>query len=374
MPAKGDVHQHHCKHAAVRYASSTLSLRFKLFYQRAMRILFWLLTSLICLPLPAAAAAPVTLCDGAWLDPVRSRTVPVRIRIPAGGGKVAVVLFSHGLGGSLDAGAIWAQGWAEAGFAVINVQHPGSDSAIFGKPGFRSALGGDQLIARAGDIQFVIGELGRRVAEGTCDLTRIDTSRIGMAGHSFGAQTAQAIVGQRFPFVLEPPLSDPRVRAAIGISPSPPLIGSPAEAFARIRIPFLSITGTEDAVPTVYPVTALQRQEPFRLMPPGDKFLLVLDGATHEMLAGQPFPTLLNSEPPAHIRDTVIAISVAFWRAMLDGDKAALRWLESPAELRAGLSAGDIFEVRCKRVQPASRAGDETGCDSGSRAASSSSG
>ena len=311
-----------------------------------MRFLSWLLPSLFWLSVPATAAVPITLCEGAWLDPVRSRTVPVRIRIPAGSGKLAVVLFSHGLGGSLDAGAIWAHGWAEAGFAVINVQHPGSDSAIFGKPGFKSALGGDQLIARAGDIQFVIGELGRRVIEGKCDLTRLDMGRIGMAGHSFGAQTVQAIAGQHFPFVMYPPLSDPRVRAAIGLSPSPPLVGSPAQAFATIRVPFLSITGTEDAVPLVYPVTPLQRQEPFRMMPPGDKFLLVLNGATHEMLAGQQFRTALNGEPPQHIRDTVMAISVAFWRAMLDGDKAALRWLQSPAELRAGLPAGDVFEVR----------------------------
>jgi len=311
-----------------------------------MRFLSWLLPSLFWLSVPATAAVPITLCEGAWLDPVRSRTVPVRIRIPAGAGKLAVVLFSHGLGGSLDAGTIWAHGWAEAGFAVINVQHPGSDSAIFGKPGFQSALGGDQLIARAGDIQFVIGELGRRVVEGRCDLTRLDASRIGMAGHSFGAQTVQAIAGQHFPFVMHPPLSDPRVRAAIGLSPSPPLVGSPAQAFATIRVPFLSITGTEDAVPLVYPVTPLQRQEPFRMMPPGDKFLLVLNGATHEMLAGQQFRTTLNGEPPQHIRDTVMAISVAFWRAMLDGDKAALRWLQSPAELRAGLPAGDVFEVR----------------------------
>ena len=76
--------------------------------------------------------------------------MPVRIRIPAGSGKLPVILFSHGLGGSLDAGTIWAHGWAEAGFAVVNVQHRGSDSAIFGKPGFRSALGGDQLGDHAG--------------------------------------------------------------------------------------------------------------------------------------------------------------------------------------------------------------------------------
>lgn len=295
---------------------------------------------------PAQAAGPVMLCQGIWLDATRSRPVPVRIRMPAGRERVGVILFSHGLGGSLDAGAIWAHAWAEAGFAVINVQHRGSDSAIFGKPGFKSALNGEQLIARVRDISFVIGELGRRVMEGECDLRRIDHLRIGVAGHSFGAQTVQAIAGQSFPFVLEPRLSDPRVRAAVGFSPSPPLSGSPELAFATIHIPFLSITGTDDAVPFVLPITAEQRQEPFRFMPPGEKYLLVLKGGTHEMFAGQSFRSMLNGEPTPHIRNTVVATTVAFWRATLDADKLALEWLQSPTGLRAGLPAGDFFESR----------------------------
>lgn len=295
---------------------------------------------------PARAAGQITLCEGVWLDGMRNRAVPVRIRMPAGTGKVAVILFSHGLGGSLDAGAIWAHAWAGAGFAVVNVQHPGTDSSIFGKPGFRSLLNGDQLADRARDIQFVIGELGRRVIEGACDLGRIDHTRIGVAGHSFGAQTVQAIAGQSFPMEIEPPLSDPRVRAAVGLSPSPPLGWSPEAAFSTIRIPFLSITGTADAVPFVIPITALQRQEPFRLMPPGEKYLLVLNGGTHEMFAGQAFRTTLNGEPPPHIRDAVIEATLAFWRATLDKNAAALMWLQSPTGLRAFLNEGDVFESR----------------------------
>ena len=315
-------------------------------YQRLMRILSRLLLTLIAAPAAAHAATPITLCEATWLDPARDRPVPVRIRMPGGSGKVAVILFSHGLGGSLDAGAIWAHAWAEAGFAVVNLQHAGSDSAIFGRPDFRVALGFQQLIARARDIHFAIDELGRKVVEGECDLSRIDHSRIGVAGHSFGAQTVQAIAGQSFAFEAERPLGDLRVRAAIGLSPSPPLVGSPEEAFATIRIPFLSITGTEDAVPSVIPITAIQRQEPFRLMPPGDKYLLVMAGGTHEMFAGQMASTLLNGEPTPHIRNTVIATSTAFWRSTLDGDKLSLRWLQSPGGLRAGLPAGDLFESR----------------------------
>ncbi|WP_340313517.1 alpha/beta hydrolase family protein [Rhizorhabdus argentea] len=292
------------------------------------------------------AALPITLCEGVWLDAVRSRPVPVRIRMPGGSGKVGVILFSHGLGGSLDAGAIWAHGWAEAGFAVINIQHRGTDNAIFGKPGFRSALNGEQLISRVRDIQFVISELGRRKAQDRCDLDRIDLRRIGVAGHSFGAQTVQAIAGQRFPFAIEPPLGDPRVRAAVALSPSPPLSGSPEVAFSTVHIPFLSITGTEDAIPFVTPITARQRQEPFRLMPAGEKYLLVLQGGTHEMFAGQVIHTMLNGEPTPYIRETVIAATVAFWRATLDDDRASLRWLQSPEGLRAELRPRDVFESK----------------------------
>lgn len=294
----------------------------------------------------ALATGPITLCEGVWVDPGRERPIPIRIRMPAGAEKVGVILYSHGLGGSLDAGTIWANAWAEAGYAVINLQHRGSDSAIFGKPGFRAALGSQQLIARARDMRFVIRELGIRREEGICDLRRIDQRRIGIAGHSFGAQTVQAVSGQIFPFPIEPPLVDLKVRAALALSPSPPLVGSPEVAFSRIHIPFLSITGTGDAVPTVIPITAEQRQEPFRLMPAGDKFLLVLKGGTHEMFAGQTFASMLNGEPPAHVRNTVIATSIAFWRATLDNDVQAIEWLHGIDGLRAGLKEGDFFESR----------------------------
>ncbi|TZG27421.1 alpha/beta hydrolase family protein [Sphingomonas montanisoli] len=314
-----------------------------------MRLLRACLT-LLALALPVAAQAaitPITLCDAVWLDAARSREVPVRIRMPAGRGKLPLIVFSHGLGGSLEAGTMWAHAWATSGFAVINLQHAGSDSALFGKPDFKSALNSVQLAARARDVQFALNEIGRKPFEGKCELRRIDTARIGMAGHSFGAQTTLAVVGQTFPTPFEPSLSDPRIRAAIGFSPSPPLTGSPEAAFANIRIPFLSITGTQDAIPNVIAVTALQRQLPYRLMPPGDKFLLVMEGGTHAMFAGQSFSAgSSDREPTPHIRDTVIAITTAFWRAVFNDDKPALRWLLSPEGARAGLPAQDKFESK----------------------------
>ena len=144
----------------------------------------------------AVTAAP-QVCDATWHDSARNRDVPVRIRMPEGRGNAPVILFSHGLGGSVDAGTIWAKAWADAGFIVIHLQHPGSDTPAVRANGFRAAMGADQLRARAGDAHFVIDTLATHPLEGACDLHRADTAHIGMSGHSFGAHTTLAAAGQR---------------------------------------------------------------------------------------------------------------------------------------------------------------------------------
>src|SRR5690242_1320032 len=99
-------------------------------------------------PVAAATAfAQPIVCEAQWHDPARDRIVPLRIRMPAGTGKVPLILFSHGLGGNLDAGTIWAQAWAQNGFAVIHLQHAGSDSGILRTGGLRRAMSGEQLRA-----------------------------------------------------------------------------------------------------------------------------------------------------------------------------------------------------------------------------------
>jgi predicted dienelactone hydrolase len=56
----------------------------------------------------------------------------------------------------------------------------------------------EQLQARAGDVRFVLDRVARGGAEGACDLGRADMGRVGMAGHSFGAQTTLAVGGTRY--------------------------------------------------------------------------------------------------------------------------------------------------------------------------------
>lgn len=305
-----------------------------------MRIL---ISTLLLLALPSAAGA-VTVCNATWTDPARQRAVPVRIRMPDGNGRVPVVLFSHGLGGSLDSGTDWTQAWAEAGIASVTIQHPGSDRGIL-ETGITTGMSPMQLVARVRDIHFVIDELARRHSEGKCDLARIDLTELGMSGHSFGAITTQAVSGQQYPLAMMQGSADSRIRAAIAFSPSPPMRGhDDADAFGAIRIPFLSITGTEDVVPLTPNISAADRQRPFRAMPPGQKYLLVLAGANHMQFNGQ--DVLRNGmAPDPHVRAVTIAVTTAFWKATLMHDAQAANWLANggPSGI---LAAGDSFEAK----------------------------
>jgi predicted dienelactone hydrolase len=266
-----------------------------------------------------AVAAPV-VCNAVWTDAARSgRAVPVRIRMPEGAGRAPVILFSHGLGGDLDAGTDWVAAWAEAGFVTVNIQHAGSDSAIWKgrmRPmqGLRDAMNGEQLRARAYDVDFVLDRLEKGGREGACDLGRVDMGRAGMAGHSFGSQTTLAVSGARYGG--EAIMRDLRIRAAIALSPQPALGQDDRAAFGGITIPFFSITGTRDELPFLNNVTPQDRTRPFAAMPAGSKYLLVLDGANHMMLGGQSV-RMHRASPNAHIVDAVTRLTTDFWRTYL---------------------------------------------------------
>ena len=304
--------------------------------------------------------ASATVCDAVWHDAARNRDVPVRIRVPAGTSKVPVVLFSHGLGGSVDAGTTWAEAWSKNGFAVVHLQHPGSDSSLLTQrdggdalTALRTGMNGVQLIARAADVRFVLDELGRRRTQGSCDLSRIDLARAGMSGHSFGAHTTQAMAGQVFPNAQGRTLRDDRIRAAIAFSPAPPPNSSEAvirASFEPIAIPFFSITGTKDQVPELNDVTPEQRALPYRYMRPGDKYLLIFDGADHAAFGGN--PRLRRGglrgragDENAHVDDVLKTLTTAFWKATLLDDRAA-RGSLAVDRVKPLLHSGDRYELK----------------------------
>ncbi len=299
------------------------------------------LISSLALLLSALPAAAGTICEAVWNDAARGRELPIKIRLPGGSGKVPVVMFSPGLGGSRSGGEVWAKGWAALGLAVIQLEHPGSDAAVYAgtaspeerRARVRAAASSAQLIARTGDVGFIADELSRRKAEGACDLTRIDTDRMGLAGHSMGAWTVQAIAGQRFG-PAGAALQDRRFRAFVAFSPNARPDVPPDAAFGGIHRPFLAITGTRDGVPISGDAglreTALaQRTGVFAGLPAdGRKAQAVFDKADHMMFAGN--RRAETDAPGRRVQAASLAISSNWWRLWLLGEAVADTALNRP--------------------------------------------
>lgn len=303
-------------------------------------------TTAALLPLQAARAAPLDL---QWNDATRDRALPLRLRLrlPEGSSACPLVLFSHGLGGSVDAGTQWAEAWAAAGIATLHLQHPGSDREVLregGLAGLKAAAQGAQLQARVQDLRFVLDELQRRAAE----WPRLRLDRIGLAGHSFGAHTTLAVAGQRWRGVA--PLEDPRPRAFAAFSPSPgPAQGADPQAFGAIRRPLLCLSGSLDGDPLAGGEHAERRERGdwrravYDGLPVGDKAELWLDGADHMSFGGHETGRRLAQrrrpaparEQAARHRALIEAVSSDWWRAQLLDDAAARRRLSTaPAGLQ----------------------------------------
>lgn len=264
-----------------------------------------------------------------------------------------LVLFSPGLGGSITGGTLWAKAWVAQGLAVIHLEHPGSDAAVYRAPGtleqrrarIRAAASAEQLAARVADAGFILDELARRRREGACDLTRLDLDRIGFAGHSMGAWTAQGLAGQRF--FGTAPFHDPRIKAAIAFSPSALNQTSLTESFGAITVPFFSITGSRDAA-MIRPAHAppdlaaeAMRTGPFAGMPPGGKYLLLFENGDHMVFSGSPRRAPTATE--THIQTVTAAATTAFWGSTLLARPADAKAL---AALPALLAPGDRFEKK----------------------------
>jgi predicted dienelactone hydrolase len=294
---------------------------------------------------PMQAAAPSTLVDSSLMDPARNRDIPLRFYLPAEKKMGPVVLFSHGLGGSRQGSAYLGRHWAASGYVAVFLQHPGSDDSLWKDKPMAQRLaavkaGGSlaNFKLRVEDIVAVLDALPGWHTDPKHPLVgRLDVQKVGMSGHSFGAITTQAVAGQkagRFDF------TDKRIRAAIPMSPSLPRLGTPAEAFGQVAVPWLLMTGTHD-VAIVADFTPESRLQLFPALPAGGKYELVLNGAEHSAFTETPLPGDSQPRNPNHHR-AILALSTAFWDANLRGNAEAKAWLEAEGA-RAVLEKADTW-------------------------------
>lgn len=286
------------------------------------------------LPETKPGASPAAPADFTVSDAKRKRDIPVRVFLPPDPAPAPVVLFSHGLGGSREGNPYLGKHWSARGYVVVFLQHPGSDDSVWKNVPARErmaamnrAASGTNFLLRAQDVPAVLDQLATWNADRKHPLAgRLDLTRVGMSGHSFGAKTTQAVSGQTFPAPLGNRFTDERIKAAIALSPSSPGRNSdPRAAFGRVAIPWLLMTGTKD-VGLIGDADVASRLAVFPALPPGDKYELVLHNAEHSAFTERPMPGESGRRNPNHHR-AILALSTAFWDACLKGDQAAKDWL-----------------------------------------------
>ncbi|BCU77031.1 hypothetical protein [Luteolibacter sp. LG18] len=284
-------------------------------------------------------------------DAKRDRAIPVRVYLPATAKPAPVILFSHGLGGSRDNNPYLGNHWAGRGYVVVFVQHAGSDEAVWkGAPvigrmaELKKAASLENLTARGKDIPAVIDALTAWNADKTHPLhDRLDLAHLGMSGHSFGAVTTQAVSGQTYPLGGMSFL-EPRIKASVMMSPSPPAMGDPAKAFASIKVPCLLMTGTGDTSP-IGNTSAEDRLKVFPNLKSAPAWQVVFDKGVHMTFGERDLLGAAPKDPRYH--RAILALTTAFWDTELKGDKDAKAWLNGSGA-KAVLIPADKWEKNAK--------------------------
>ncbi len=314
---------------------------------KVSRFLFPALFSFAVSSFAEEAAVPTLLLDP--VDATRERTVPLKVYLPKTEKPLPVILFSHGLGGSREASPYLGNHWAAAGYVAVFMQHAGSDETVWKSAersermaAMKEAANFQSSVARYADVPFVIDELEKmNVEEGHPLKGKLDLEHIGMTGHSYGANTTQAVMGQKFP--LDASFHETRIDAFLPMSPSLHKRLTPEAAFGHIKYPVLLMTGTKDGSPIDPTTTPESRMQVYAGLPVGDKFHLVLEDAEH--FAFSDAGGFRKQDRIEHHHEAIQVISTRFWDAYLKLDAEAKAALQSDAiRSEANLVEADRWE------------------------------
>jgi predicted dienelactone hydrolase len=288
---------------------------------------------------PVVSVAPVTLPA-----PGRGVDLEVRVSAPVTGTDLPVVAFSHGFGSSARAYGPLVDVWAAHGFVVVQPTH--LDSRTVG------LTPDEPWRTRAEDLRRVLDDLGTLTAAVPGLVGRVDPARVGVAGHSFGGQTAGLLLGLR---VLDPDgvpgpdLTDARARVGVllatagrgGDALAPGMIERMPwlnPDFEELRTPTLVVVGDADHSPLTVRGPDWMT-DPYRLAPGATDLLTVL-GGEHSLggIAGYEAAETTDEDPArvavvaratgAYLRSALVPEDDAWPRVRADLDPSVVR-LES---------------------------------------------
>ncbi|MFD4139209.1 alpha/beta hydrolase family protein [Streptomyces sp. NPDC058572] len=287
-------------------------------------------------PTTVVSAKPVVLPV-----PGRGEDLQVRVSAPVTGSDLPVIVFSHGFGWSMNGYAPLADFWASHGFVVLQPTH--LDSRTLGLPAEDPRTPRIWRI-RIEDLTRVLDGLDVLEASVPGLGGRIDRSRIAVAGHSWGAQTASALLGARVlgsDGVPGEDMSDPRVKAGVLLALTG--LGDDLTPIALENFPFMK-PSFDTMTPPALIVAGDNDQshlstrgpdwftDPYTYSP-GSKSLLTLFDAEHS-LGGIPGHEVAETtdENPARVA-LIQQLTTAFLRSALQDDDAG--WKVVAASLEA---------------------------------------
>ena len=212
-----------------------------------------------------------TACEHSFeaRDAARDRTFPITVWHPAESGPYPLILFSHASGNHRRGATFLTEHLASHGYVVAALDHSEVIAPeLRAKPGEtmeqKRARWQAIIDARVPDVRFLLDTVLAR------EPARIDASRIGIAGHSFGGWTALATVDV-----------EPRIGAVVALAPGgaskrkPGILPCTLDFDWKRDVPTLIIAAEED---TSLPLEGIK--EIFERTP-ATKRLFVLPRADH---------------------------------------------------------------------------------------------
>lgn len=275
-------------------------------------------------PEPVVSVAPVVL-DA----PGRDIPLEVRVSAPVSGANLPVLLFSHGNGWSLDGYAPLTAYWASQGFVVVQPTH--LDSRRHGI-GFEDERFGTIWARRHDDLVRILDQLDTIERALPALAGRMDRNTVVAAGHSWGAQTVQMLLGAR---IVEADGSlgadhrDERVSAGVLLAATG-IGGEELHPFAKENFPFMNPSFGQLSAPTFVVAGDRDQSKMSSRGPdwftdayhrsPGATDLLTLFGAEHS-LGGIPNYEAAETTDEHPERVAVLArLTAAYLRAAATGD------------------------------------------------------
>lgn len=212
------------------------------------------------------------------------KTVPAIAYLPKEDMCRGIAVISHGAGGSEDGYPYIGKAMSALGYLVVVVGHQES-----GKQALHQLTKANGL--RDGLVKLVTDEAAYRgrvmdiAAAKQWAASQCSSTEFILIGHSMGAATTLMVAGARNKMGIKSgDKASNAFDAYIALSPQGPGPIFPANAWADIKRPVLTLTGTRDKA--LGGASWETRTEPYLNMPAGCKWLGVIDDATHLNFAG----------------------------------------------------------------------------------------